>query len=156
MRQLINRLVAETAGDIEVREYRNARYLLRPGHSLEHQFFARLAPGVAKLKIEGFCLQWNAKQLERDERCVVLLAPFSPTFWQRMTGIKPGLKIQIDVPPTSGASAVSKLRVFIQPVHCDREAALAIMEEAAPELMDSLRTYFQAQPEQRRPGAAAF
>ena len=57
MRQLINRLVAETAGDIEVREYRNARYLLRPGHSLEHQFFARLAPGVAKLKIEGFCLQ---------------------------------------------------------------------------------------------------
>ena len=66
-----------------------------------------------------------------------------------MAGIKPGLKIQIDVPPASATGAISKVRVLIQPIHCDREAALAIMEKAAPELMDSLRTFFQAQPEQR-------
>ncbi len=33
-------LVAGAAADLEVCEYRNARYLLRPGCRLEHQFFA--------------------------------------------------------------------------------------------------------------------
>ena len=62
MQQLIKSLVAEAAGDLQVREYCNARYLLRPGFSLEHQFFAHLTPGVAKLKIQGFRQQWGAQR----------------------------------------------------------------------------------------------
>ena len=131
-----------------MREHRNARYLLRPGHSLEHKFFAQLAPGVAKLKVEGFRLQWNAAWVEICERQVVLLAPLTGTFWQRLMGVRPGLKISIDI-PESAASAVSEVRVLIQPVECGRETAVALMEETAPLLLESLRTFFQAQPERR-------
>jgi serine/threonine protein kinase len=155
MRQHINGLVAGAAGDLEVREHRNARYLLRPGHILEHQFFAQMAPGVAKLKVEGFRLRWNAAWVEISPRRVVLLAPLSRTFWQRLTGVRPGLKICIDI-PQAAAGAVSEVRVLIQPMECGREAAVVLMEETAPVLLESLRTFFQAIPERRRQARLPF
>ncbi len=148
MRQLINGLVAGAAGDLEVREFRNARYLLRPGCSLDHQFFARLAPGVAQLKVDGFRLQWAAAEIEVNERRVVLLIPTAVTLWQRMAGKKPGLKIQIDILKVA-SGAVSEVRVHMEPVDCGREAAAALLEERAPALLESLRTFVQAQSERR-------
>jgi hypothetical protein len=148
MRQLINGLVAGAAGDLEVREYRNARYLLRPGCHLEHQFFARLARGVSKLMAEGFQLEWDAKLVELNEQRVVLLVPLSGRLWQRLIGIRPSLKVCIDMPQTA-ATVASGMRIRIEPVQCGRDAAMAVMEETAPKLLDSLRTFFQAQPERR-------
>jgi hypothetical protein len=148
MRQLINGIVAGAAGDLEVREYRNARYLLRPGCRLEHQFYARLARGVSKLMVEGFQLHWKAKLVEWEEQRVVLLVPLAGTLWQRLTGVRPSLKIGIDM-PQAAAAGVSAVRVRIEPVECGREAALGVMEETAPKVLDSLRTFFQAQLERR-------
>ncbi len=148
MRQLINGLVAGAAGDLEVCEYRNARYLLRPGCHLEHQFFARLARGVFKLMIEGFQLQWNAKMEEFNEQRAVLLVPLSIRFWQRLLGIQPSLKVFISM-PQAAATGASQVRVRIEPLGCGREAARGVMSEAAPKVLDSLRTFFHAQPERR-------
>jgi Protein kinase domain/PilZ domain len=146
MRQLINGIVAGAAGDLEVREYRNARYLLHPGCRLEHQFFARLTRGVSKLMAEGFKLQWKAESLEMTEQRVVLLVPLTRTLWQRLQGIRPALRICIDMPQIA---AVSEVRVRMEPVHCARKIVTAVMEEGAPKLLDSLRTFFQAKPERR-------
>lgn len=145
-RQLINSIVAGAAGNLEVREYRNARYLLYPGFRLEHQFFARLTRGVSKLMAEGFRFQWRAESLEMTEESVVLLVPLSRTLWQRLQGIRPALRVCLDIPQ---AAAVSEVRVRMEPVDCAPEIAMAVMEEAAPELLDSLRTFFQAKPERR-------
>ncbi len=149
MRQLINSLVAEAAGDLQVREYRDARYLLRPGFSLEHQFFAPLTPGVAKLKIQGFRQQWGATEVEVSDQYAVLFVPLTASFWQRVLRIRPGLKIQIGIPQAAAAVSVSEVRVFIEPVGYDRKMALTLSEETAPQLLESLRTFFQAQPERR-------
>jgi hypothetical protein len=148
MRQLINGLVAGAAGDLEIREYRNARYLLRPGCYVEHQFFARLARRVSKLMAEGFQLEWDAKLVELDEQRIVLLVPLPGKLWQRLMGIRPSLKVCIDLPQTA-ATVASEVRVRIEPAECGQEAALVVMEETAPKVLDSLRTFFQAQPERR-------
>ena len=70
-------------------------------------------------------------------------------------GIRPGLKVAIDI-PQGATGAISEVRVRIEPVGCGREAALAVMEETAPKLLDSLRTYFQAQPERRSQARLPF
>jgi hypothetical protein len=155
MRQIINSLVAGAAGDLEVREYRNARFLLRPGCCLEHQFFARITQGVSRLMADGFRFQWKAKLVESNERRVVLLIPLTASLWLRLRGIRPGLKVAIDM-PQNAAGAISEVRVRIEPVGCEREAALAVMEEAAPKLLDSLRTFYQAQPERRSQARLPF
>ncbi len=59
IRQVINGLVVGAAGELEVREYRNIRYLLLPGRSLDHQFFAKLPAGTEKLRLDGFRQQWH-------------------------------------------------------------------------------------------------
>jgi hypothetical protein len=156
MRQLINALVVGQAGDLEVREYRNARYLLRPGCSLEHLFFARMAPGTAKVKIEGFRLQWHAELVEINERQAVLLVPLSGNFWRRLMGERPGLQIRIDLPLAPAAAAISEVRVLMRPVECGRKTAVKLMEETAPELLESLRAFFQAQPERRSEARLPF
>jgi serine/threonine protein kinase len=148
MRQHISDLVASATGDLEVRERHNVRYLLRPGRILEHQFLTQMAPGVAQLRVEGFRLQWDAALVEMSQKRVVLLFPLMATFWQRLRGAQPGLKTSIDMPPPD-AGAVSEVRVLIQPVGCGQQAALSLMEEKAPELLESLRAFFQAKPEQR-------
>ena len=114
-----------------------------------------MAPGVAKIIIDGFRLQWNAALVEMSPRQVVLLAPLMGTFWQRLVGGRPGLKICIDI-PEAAAGAVSEVRVLIQPVECGREVALVLMEETAPVLLESLRTFFKAQPERRRQARLPF
>jgi hypothetical protein len=105
MRQIINSLVAGAAGDLEVREYRNARFLLRPGCCLEHQFFARITQGVSRLMADGFRFQWKAKLVESNERRVVLLIPLTASLWLRLRGIRPGLKVAIDMPQNAAGGA---------------------------------------------------
>ncbi len=70
MRQVINGLVVGAAGDLEVREYHNVRYLLRPGKGIEHQFFVKPV-GTETLRLDGF-RQWNVAEVLVDGGRVTL------------------------------------------------------------------------------------
>ncbi len=47
---------------------------------------------------DGFRLQWKAKLVESNERRIVLLVSLTASLWLRLMGIKPGLKVAIDIP----------------------------------------------------------
>ena len=87
-------------------------------------------------------------EVEVSDQYAVLFIPLTASFWQRVLRIRPGLKIQIGI-PQAAAVAISEVRVFIEPVGYDRKTALTLSEETAPQLLESLRTFFQAQPERR-------
>ena len=149
IRQAINGLVAAAAGDLEVRKFQNTRYLLYPGRSLEHHFFARLPPGVGRLRLEGFRQEWHAERLKSVQPLSVYVAPFSGGAWRRLLGKQPGLKVLVDAPPPTPASALTAVTVRIEPVNCAGEAAVRLLEDAGPQLLKSLRDFLQAMPDRR-------
>ena len=148
MRQAINGLVAAAAGDLEVREFQNTRYLLHPGRSLEHQFFARLPPGVGRLRLDGFRQEWRAERLKSAEPGYAFLVSLPGGAWERLMGQRPGLKIHVSVPPPAPATALTEVSVRIEPAR-GGGAAAQLLEESGPQLLKSLREHLQALPDRR-------
>ena len=156
MRQAINGLVAAAAGDLEVREFHNTRYLLHPGRSLEHQFFARLPPGVGRLRLEGFRQEWRADRLKSADPLSAYLVSLSGGAWQRLLGTQPGLRVLVGVPPPAPATALTEVTVRMEPVRCAGDAAARLLEDTGPQLLKSLRDYLQALPDRRNQARLRF
>ncbi len=148
VRQAVNALVATAAGELEVREFHNARYLLHPGRSLEHSFFARVPPGIGRLRLGGFRQEWRANRLESDGRCSALLVSLAGGGWQRLLGARPGLKVVVDMPPPAPGTELTEVTVRMEPVRCGGDAA-RVLEENGPPLLKSLRQHLQALPDRR-------
>jgi serine/threonine protein kinase len=148
MRQAINGLVAAAAGDVEVREFHAIRYLVHPGRSVEHQFFARVAPGMARLRFSGFRQEWRAEALPSDDQSFNCVAPLAAAGWQRLLGMRSGLRIHVAA-PVSEAGELTDVQVQMEPVRCGADLAMRALNEAAPRLLESLREHFQAHPERR-------
>ena len=125
MRQAINGLVAAAAGDLEVREFQNTRYLLHPGRSLEHQFFARLPPGVGRVRLEGFRQEWRAERLKAADPLSAYLVSLSGGAWRRLLGTQPGLQVLVNVPPPAPATALTEVTVRVEPVRLRRRRGRA-------------------------------
>ncbi|HVS34512.1 MAG TPA: protein kinase [Gemmataceae bacterium] len=149
MRQAINGLVAAAAGDLQVREFNNTRYLLHPGRSLEHQFFARLPPGMARLRLRGFGEEWHAERLQSDGEDRVYLVSTAGGGLQRLLGRKPGIKVSVAAPPPAQSTGLTEVTVRMEPVRCQGEAAVHLLEETGPLLLKSLRDHLQALPDRR-------
>ena len=147
MRRVINGLVAQAAGDLEVREYPNIRALLRPGRSLEHQFFARLPPGMAALRLDGFRQEWRAEPMSADQDHFAYLLSLGGGTWQRLIGRRSGLRIHIETPPPT--DGLTEVLARIEAVRCGAVEAVQALEEIGPRLLQSLRTHLQALPERR-------
>ena len=155
MRQAINGLVVGAAGDLEVREHHNIRYLLRPGRSLDHQFFAKPPPGAEKVLVEGFRRQWRAEMTESDgAQFTLTVAAPGVAAWQRLLGLRPALRVRVET--AKAGPAMTEVRVSIEPVRCGPDAAARLLEETAPQLLESLRAFFQAQPERRNQARLPF
>jgi len=154
MRQVINGLVVRAAGELEVREYHNIRYLLLPGRSLDHQFFAKLPAGTEKLRLDGFRQQWHGGAVESDGGRFTLQVASSGAVWRRLLGLQPGLRVRIET--ARGGAAMTDVQVRIEPVHCGRDEAVHLLEVTGPELLESLRTFFQALPERRNQARLPF
>ena len=96
IRQVINGLVVGAAGELEVREYHNIRYLLLPGRSIDHQFFAKLPAGTEKLRLDGFRQQWRGGPVESDGGRFTLQVASPGAVWRRLLGLRPGLKVRVE------------------------------------------------------------
>ncbi len=129
---------------------RGLRYTVRPDGAWEHRCPVQVVPGVLRLRAEGFRVQWNARAVrEADDAFVYTLeVPRGPRrFWDRFAGRPAQLEVRLELPPPSAAGtrrAEATLR--LRPVG---EQARAALEKVGVELLDSLRSYLQAGPEQR-------
>ena len=154
MRQVINGLVVEAAGELEVREYHNIRYLLLPGRSIDHQFFAKLPVGTEKLRLDGFRQQWRGGPVEADGGRFTLEVASPGVVWRRLFGLRPGLRVRVET--AHAGAAMTDVQVRIEPMGRGREATNQLLEERGPELLESLRAFFQALPERRNQARLPF
>jgi len=131
-------------------QFESIRYKMEPGRLLEHHCAVRLFPGAALLKLEGFRQKWQARRVHDGDGLLVFRLGLPSSFWRKLTGRNLGLEIQIQVVPGSFAGAQrSEVVVLIRPYGCSGKTAISLLNDLGPKILDSLRGYLQAQPEQR-------
>jgi serine/threonine protein kinase len=146
--RFISDLVVLAAGPAQVREFNKIQYRLEPGRQLGHRFAVQDFPGAAALKLEGFRQHWHADVLHQEEGLLIFSVHTAPSFWQALVARQVGLEIQIRLASPPGARR-SEVNVVIRPFGCGRKLAIRLLEDMGPRVLESLRTYLLAHPEQR-------
>jgi hypothetical protein len=150
LNQFVTELVALAAGPMRLESHHAIRYRLEPGRKLEHRCTVDLYPGAALLKLEGFRRQWQAQTQQLEPGLFVVTVNTPPSFWERLTGHSVGLEIQVQLTPAQHDRARhTEVAVIIQPFGCNRARAVRMLTELGPVVLESIRTYLQACPEQR-------
>jgi serine/threonine protein kinase len=148
--EVIGALFNHAAGRLEVHQSDALFYAVHPGNLLRHSCGARLSPALARLKLEGFCLHWNAETVHEDGGAFILQVPLAGSFWQRCFGKEPALEVHLLlVPPPAADAGLTEVCVEIHPVRCRPDRAAALLTQQAPQLLNSLRTFLNVEPERR-------
>jgi hypothetical protein len=142
---------------LQVRQADALHYVVEPGVLLRHACAVRLLPSLARLKIEGFREHWNAALLEDRNGAFVFQVPLARSFWQRCLGREPALEVHLRLaPPREGPAGVTEVGVEIRPVRCPPAQTSALLAQEAPQLLQSLRSFLQVDPERRLLGRVPF
>jgi len=170
MEQILSDLIQGVAGSPEIREFRDVRYVLRPGEAIEHHCFARLLPGTLDLKLEGFRQYWQAIKLtaaenaptasqlaQTRERSFVFQVLLPGNLWGRFLGKVSSLEIAVRLPRGNAeTAALTEIVIGIRPVGCSPKKAVEVLRDVAPLLLESVRNYLQPHPERRRQERLTF
>jgi hypothetical protein len=149
LEEVLPELLAGAAGTLRVREHQAIRYLLQPGQLLEHHCAASMPPGVARAKLDGFVEQWSAELVRDDGQAFVYRVGLPVTWWQRWLGRMPVLEVEVKMLPQRRTQQLTEVGVAMRPLGCRRDVGAKLLEEVGPLLLESLRSYLQAYPEQR-------
>jgi hypothetical protein len=150
LNQFIMELVAAAAGQSQLAQSEAIRYRIEPGRSLEHRCSVQMFPGALPIKLEGFQQQWKAQGAQRQPGCFAFTVTLRSGFWQHLTGRRIGLEIEIEcVPAKRGGSRRHEVVVVVRPFGCSQAQATQLLAETGPAIVDSVRKYLQACPEQR-------
>jgi hypothetical protein len=145
----IDQFIAHVNAGQDIRQFGAISYRLRPGQGIDHQCVARLIPGTARLKLNGFRDHWKATKLRQDEDCFLFRVPVASTFWQRCRGKNPGLDVQVNLQPIDDSpAALTPVRISVTPFECDAETSANLLEKVGPALLESVRNFLQAQSEE--------
>jgi hypothetical protein len=150
--QIVAALAAPAQGPSAMRRGPDARYTVGPDGVWEYRCPARLPPGTAPLKVEGFRQQWGARRVHDDGKSFRFFIPLNAArrLWEVCTGRQPHLEVELLVRPPEGTQAsLSEVQVRLRPVGGAGTGAAGALEGLAPQLFDSLRTWLMAGPEQR-------
>jgi hypothetical protein len=151
LNQFITELVTLAAGPAPLQDNPSIRYRLEPGQCLEHRCAVQLFAGAVGLKLEGFRQQWNARSTQPEPGRFVFFLSTATTFLQRLTGHQVGLEIEVQLVPTPRISRRrTEIAVIIRPFGCNRTQAVRLLAETGPVLLENIRDYLQACPEQRK------
>jgi serine/threonine protein kinase len=143
--RLVEELVSQCGRGADVREFGPIRYRLRDGRRIEHQCCARIVPGTAKLKLEGFREQWAAEVKTKEASFFAYKVRVPGSLWQRCLGSTPHLEVQVRLwPPT--AAALTPISITIEPVGCTAERADYYLEKVGPQMLQSARNFLQPEP----------
>jgi hypothetical protein len=146
--EILGHVLSNIAGSLEIGQHNRIHYLLYPGPCMEHRCAARLVPGATRLKIEGFLEEWRAELVEGNPNCFVCHIDVKGSFWQACVGHRPGLELQVEL-AGGEPGGLTEVKVTIRPVGCGKEQGRQLLCDKGPLLLDSLRSYLQALPEQR-------
>lgn len=148
--QVVSELVQAAAGSVELREFRGIRFLLRPGECIEHRCFARLLPGTAWLKLEGFRQLWKASGTAIDTNHFQVTVPADCSLWDRMMGRAPGLEVHIRMErPHANSTVLTDMAIDIFPLDKNPTRGGRLLEDMAPYVLESIRHHLQAHKERR-------
>jgi serine/threonine protein kinase len=146
-RPVVEEIVAEASREHHILLAGTLHYQLLASGRIEHRAWARLAPGIARLKITGFREQWHAESTVCRETHFVMAVRTSGSMLQRALGRVPGLVIDVSLGSPRVDSNLTPIRVTIHPSSGGSARAEQILTELGPPLLESLRTYLAMQSE---------
>jgi serine/threonine protein kinase len=151
MFRALRQLTEQSACGMQVREFGELRYLLRPGKMATHQCYARLIPSTAPLKLAGFREQWRAHPVKEEEGRFAYQVRFPPRFLDRLFGRHPGLDVLVTVEDgIHQGSLMASINIELRPISCSHNQASEMLEDVGPLVLESLRKFLQAAPERRK------
>jgi Protein kinase domain len=150
LNQFILELVAEAAGHTQLAQSERIRYRVAPGRGMEHRMAVQVFPGALPLKLEGFRQEWKARGVQQEPGRYAFIVTLPPDFWRRLTGKRVGLEIEIQVRASKRSPAQrNEVTVVVRPFGCNPAEATRLLSETGPVILESIRNYLQACPEQR-------
>ncbi|MCI0463056.1 MAG: PilZ domain-containing protein [Gemmataceae bacterium] len=148
--QFVRALLAAAGGSSVLCERGSIRYHLDPGKGLRHRCAVNLFPGAAGLRLEGFRHELHAEALVINKSRVVFAVHAVPNFWERLTGRHVGLEIEVQLTaPLRTRQRLSEVLIVIRPFGCSGPRAAQLLDDMGPLLLERLRLYLQARPDQR-------
>jgi serine/threonine protein kinase len=147
---IIGKVVARAASHCQIRQYNQFRYLLQPGKGIEHRCFARLVPSLVKLKLTGFCDQWRAERVEAQAGAYVYQVPIRGSMIERFFGAWPSLRVEVScLFPKDAKASLVEVVIRVTPQDCGQRKAMDLLERVGPTLVDSIRSFLQADVDRR-------
>jgi hypothetical protein len=129
----------------------NVRYFVRPGGAWEYTFPVRLFPGAIPLKVEAFRQHWGARIVRRGESGFLFQIDLHTPrrFWERWAGTTRQVEVELQVDPAGALrNCLTEARVAVRPAR-GGDALARALAQVGPQILDSMRSYLQASPEQR-------
>ncbi len=149
--QLVANLVSQAmAESLEIQDYHGMRCMVDADGAMVHRCAAWLPPGVARQKLEGFLQQWKARVVQDDEDCMIfhIELPNGSWHWFKKK-TQPVLAVEIrlarKLPTLAKLTEVTIRMEYLS----GKKAGNDVLEQVGPAVLESLRTYLLAPPEQR-------
>jgi serine/threonine protein kinase len=136
-RPAVEAIVAAAAEGHEVRTSGTHHYRCTQGQEVEQRCTARLAPGMAKLKVGAFRDHWRGRTINRREGRHLLEVPAASSLLERCLGRMPGLLVEVCF--GTPKDELTPIRITLRPSSCSRGRAEALLAEMGPPLLESLR-----------------
>jgi serine/threonine protein kinase len=133
-------VVAGLASGHEVHSHGDLHYLVLNNQRIEQRCQARLVTGTARLKLDGFCQQWQAEQLTGTDELMVYAIRGSATVLQRLFGRVPTVEVVVQFRP-SIQEEQTPLLIMIRPIQCDPVGAAGLLDEVGSKILRSLQNY---------------
>jgi serine/threonine protein kinase len=129
-----------------------------PAAGVEHTCGARVYGPTARLKLEGFRQQWGGQVVRVEPDFIVFRVSIGQSLWRRCIGKEQaGLEVSIHFQqPQAIGSQLTQVTIQLRPVGCSEQEGKRLLDEAAPLLLDSIRSYLQVAPERRSQDRKAF
>jgi hypothetical protein len=127
------------------------RYTVHPDGTWEYRCPARLFPGALPLKLEGFCREWGGRPLHAKAGSVRFRLPLpGGRLWLFRARQPRHLEVEFSSPSSdAGQGRATEVRLLVRADGGHVPCAGGVLEELAPRLFASARSYLQAGAEQR-------
>jgi hypothetical protein len=148
--QLVRDIISAASGGGLIQEHRSFRYVLQPGHSIRHNFIARVPPRALPLMLEPFARQWQAQQCDQGKEMVACRLTLPGETRTGPAARPQGLEVRVRcrtrpaLPPN-----LAEVRVQISPFGASTLAADHLLRQTGPAVLESVRAVLQAHPERR-------
>lgn len=142
-------MVGLMAGGNSVEGPQNARYRVLGDGTWEYRCPVQVFPGAMDLKVAGFVGYWHARVVshEGDDYRLEFEVPGQRSFWDHFI-TQPRVVVDIKVGP-GPASRTTEAVVQVRYQGRDAEQTTRVLNQISPKVFETVRTYFQAAPEQR-------